>query len=129
MSAARSGSKPVLGAFTENDALALSSSVAAQVDARFLTLDLSQSSRISWPQVASHLAATTGRRWAETDCQRLWRFVAYGEDIGQRSELLPDSDGEDEVLQKPAGACWEVRARVGGCARTGSRHFVIGRRL
>jgi hypothetical protein len=104
---ARSGGKLIgLGNFSELDALSLSAAVAAQVDARFLTLDLSQSSRISWSQVAQQLATTTGRRWAETDCQRLWRFVAYGEDIGQRSELLPDSDGEDEVLQPPAGASW-----------------------
>jgi hypothetical protein len=93
-----------LASFTESDALSLSAAVAAQVDARFLQLDLSQSSRITWSGVAQHLAGTTGRRWVETDCQRLWRFVAYGEDIGQRSELLPDSDGEDDVLQQPAGA-------------------------
>jgi hypothetical protein len=30
-------------------------------------------------------------------CQRLWRFCAYGEDVGARAELLPDSDGEDDA--------------------------------
>ena len=32
---------------------------------------------------------------------KIRRFIAYGEDIGERDSLLPDSDGEDE----PAAAC------------------------
>lgn len=80
-----------------NDEITLCAFIAAQLDARFLSLDLTRGSRILWPEVAAHMARSTGRKWLETDCQRLWRQVAYGEDIGARAELLPDSDGEDDA--------------------------------
>ena len=82
------------------DEVTLCAFIAAQVDARFLSLDLSKGSRILWPEVAAHMSRSTGRKWLETDCQRLWRQCAYGEDIGIRSELLPDSDGEDDAAQR-----------------------------
>jgi len=94
------------------DEVTLCAFIAAQLDARFLALDLSRGSRISWPEVAAHMARATGRTWLETDCQRAWRLAAYGEDVGARAELLPDSDGEDDAPQCEKGR----GARARGCA-------------
>ena len=96
--------------YTEMDAVLLSTVIAAQVDARFLALDLAHGSRIYWADVAARMAQATGRRWQEPECQRLWRFCAYGEDIGQRMHLLPDSDGEDDPIQS---ACARPGAPLG----------------
>jgi hypothetical protein len=88
------------GSVSLHDEVTLCAYIAAQVDARFLALNLSLGSRIVWPDVAAHMARSTGRKWLETDCQRLWRQVAYGEDIGARDALLPDSDGEDDAAER-----------------------------
>jgi hypothetical protein len=90
----------VLGVFHPTDAAHLCSVVAAQLDARFVRMDLRDGSRILWPAVAADMSAAAGRAWSEAQCQRLWRYCAYGEDVGERDGVLPDSDGEDE----PAGA-------------------------
>ena len=90
--------RPFLPPFTEIDAVLLSTTIAAQIDTRFLALDLARGSRIYWTDVATRMTQSTGRRWQETECQRLWRYCAYGEDIGQRQSLLPDSDGEDDAV-------------------------------
>jgi hypothetical protein len=87
-----------LAPFTEIDAILLTTVIAAHVDARFLKLDLAQGSRIYWPEISGKMMQATGRRWLETECQRLWRYCAYGEDIGQQQGLLPDSDGEDDPV-------------------------------
>ena len=81
------------------DEVTLCAFIAAQLDGRFLSLDLSKGSRIQWREVSEHMARTTGRKWLETDCQRLWRQCAYGEDISGLSDILPDSDGEDDIAQ------------------------------
>lgn len=85
---------------TENEAAVVCTHVAAQIDARFIAIDLSQGSRIDWADIASRVSTTTGRQWSPAMCQRVWRWVAYAEDVGPISTPLPDSDGEDE----PTGA-------------------------
>jgi hypothetical protein len=92
------------------DAVLLSTVIAAQVDARFLALDLAHGSRVCWADVAARMAQASGRRWQEPECQRLWRFCAYGEDIGQRAHLLPDSDGEDDPIQGAWAGCPPAQA-------------------
>lgn len=92
----------LLGHFSETDAIVLTSTIAGQIDTRFLTLDLSQGSRIYWKDISLRMSQVTRRTWQEAECQRLWRFCAYGEDIGSQPALLPDSDGEDDALK---GVC------------------------
>jgi hypothetical protein len=89
----------VLGTFYASDAARLCALVAAQIDERFVRYDMSKGSRVVWRDVAAAMtaAAAPGRPWSEQQCQRLWRYCAYGEDIGARRELLPDSDGEDDA--------------------------------
>jgi hypothetical protein len=91
--------RTILAFFTEADAVTLTSIIAGQIDSRFISLDISQGSRIYWEEVCKRMSQVTGRKWQDTECQRLWRYCAYGEDIGIHSELLPDSDGEDDTLQ------------------------------
>ena len=89
----------LLAHFSDTDAIVLTSIIAGQIDGRFLTLDLSQGSRIYWKDIASQMSKVTRRAWQEVECQRLWRFCAYGEDIGSQPTLLPDSDGEDDAAK------------------------------
>lgn len=91
--------RTLLGLYTETDAVTLTSIIAGQIDSRFIQLDLSQGSRIYWGEVCQKMSEVTGRKWRETECQRLWRYCAYGEDIGLQTDVLPDSDGEDDALK------------------------------
>ena len=85
--------------FSEHDAAIVCTVVAAQIDARFIAIDVTHGSRIDWHDVAQRVSKATQREWSPATCQRVWRCVAYDEDVGPREEVLPDSDGEDE----PAG--------------------------
>jgi hypothetical protein len=60
----------LLGAYSQRDAALLGAAVAAQIDARFMALDLSLGSRIVWPRVAADMATATGRAWPETCVRR-----------------------------------------------------------
>ena len=82
--------------FTPADAALVCTLVAAQIDRRFLALDLSSGSKIDWAEIASGVSERTGRQFTPPMCQRLWRYCVYGEDVGSLPHLLPDSDGEDE---------------------------------
>lgn len=75
------------------DAALVAASVAKHMDARFLRLDTS--TKIDWAVVTA-----TTRVWTPRECQRLWRWAAYGENPSTSSgdELLPDSDGEDDFV-------------------------------
>jgi hypothetical protein len=54
----------------------LAALVAAQIDARFLALDLSRGSRIIWSEIVPAMTQATGKPWTEPMCQRLWRQIA-----------------------------------------------------
>lgn len=84
---------------TENEAAIVCAVVAAQIDSRFVALDLSRGSKILWPDVAADVSKATQRPWTPAMCQRAWRWVAYAEDIGNRGNTLPDSDGEDDEIE------------------------------
>jgi hypothetical protein len=70
--------------------------VAAQLDKRFLALDLSLGSRKVWGPIAQAMSDACGEPWSQPRCQRLWRWLAYSTDIGALDHVLPDSDGEDD---------------------------------
>lgn len=74
----------------------LAAAVMNQIDTRFVTLDLRKGSRIDWRPISLEMTEITKQAWTPMECQRLWRFVAYQEDIGQLDQLLSDSDGEEE---------------------------------
>ena len=48
------------------------------------------------------MSEAAGAPWTPPQCQRVWRFCAYGIDIGALGEVLPDSDGEDAPVACPA---------------------------
>ena len=50
--------------------------------------------RIDWATVAAAMRATTALQ-TPLECQRLWKYIAYGVDIGELAVLAPDSDDED----------------------------------
>lgn len=103
MASRRGGGGALLGAYAPADAAALAAIIASQMDARFLAIDTSLGGKVLWTDVARQMSAKSGQRWTEQQCQRLWRYIAYGDDIGARAELLPDSDGEDDG---PLTATW-----------------------
>lgn len=53
--------------------------------------------RIDWAVVADAMRGTTGLQ-TPLECQRLWKYIAYGIDIGELAVLAPDSDDEDASL-------------------------------
>lgn len=89
---------------TGADAACVAALVAAQIDRRYMALDLSAGTRIEWGEIAEGMGKWRYSRWTPAQCQRLWRAVAYGDDIGASTELLPDSDGEDDL--PPPGELW-----------------------
>lgn len=100
MSGVAATPSPLQAVCSEYEAATVAASVAAHIDAKFVNLDLSSGSRIDWSEIAARMMAETRRPWTPATCQRVWRWVAYAEDVGPISDTLPDSDGEDE----PEGA-------------------------
>lgn len=86
----------VLGTFYATDAPQLCALVASQIDERFIRGEVAKGPRIMWAEIAKAMTSASGRPWTEPQCQRLWRFCAYGIDIGIRKSTMPDSDGEDD---------------------------------
>jgi len=84
-------------------AAVVAAAVMKQTEARLHGLEVSQSSVIDWGEVAQDTAAQGAAfRWSPAQCQLLWRWAAYGHPVGDlgaaaaSTELLPDSDGEDD---------------------------------
>lgn len=55
-------------------------------------------SKIDWTAVCNAIKETTQLR-TPLECQRLWKYIAYGIDVGELGVLAPDSDTED--VEKP----------------------------
>lgn len=65
---------------------------------------------INWHKVCDMIKATTGLR-TPLECQRLWKYIAYGKDVGELAVLAPDSDDEDVVsASKPVAAAVSASA-------------------
>lgn len=92
---------------TGADAATVAALVAAQMDRRFTAMDLSAGTRIDWAEVSQGMNRWRYGNWPPSQCQRLWRAIAYGDDVGLSDDVLPDSDGEDDL--PPMGACARVR--------------------
>jgi hypothetical protein len=56
----------LLGLYTQLDAAHVAAAVAAQIDGRFMAMDVSEGSRILWADVAASCERSTGRAWTTT---------------------------------------------------------------
>lgn len=89
-----------LGQYTEEVAVALCDVI---VSALHLTLTGDDTAymhpqaptRIDWEKVADAVKGCTPLQSA-LECQRLWKYIAYGEDTGGKGpNLAPDTDSDD----------------------------------
>ena len=113
MSSPFSPPPPLPDGFTPHDAAQLCAIMSCQLDLRVVSLDTSLGSRVDWAGVAAGLSAQQHRAWTPAACQRLWRWCAYGEDVGPITALLPDSDGEDDLpVAAPTGPRSDAATRA-----------------
>lgn len=74
---------------------------------------------VPWDRVARNpMLLNTTVYGVPTKCQRLWKFIAYGFDIGDSTCLAPDSDDED--LPSNGAADGAAAGAVGGAAAAGA---------
>jgi hypothetical protein len=86
----------LIGRMPEMHASVLCAIVSDMMDIR-LHEDVLRGARIDWVDVSKELFKACGARYAPAECQRSWRFLVYGVDVGEQPECLPDSDEEADA--------------------------------
>jgi hypothetical protein len=87
--------------YSVNTALKLCDVIVAILNGMFRNddsafLDKKPPYKIDWLRVCDAVKESTGLR-TPLECQRLWKYIAYGRDVGELAVLAPDSDDEDIV--------------------------------
>jgi len=69
--------------------------ISSQIESRLHSLDVSLGAQIIWKEVAIELSKQCGRIYTPFETQKMWKKIAYDEDITPPNlplTLLPDSD-------------------------------------